>query len=279
VAGSGISRSVTVTQAAGTLTIAPANVNVGPTNGTITLTVTSNIAWTASDNVSWLSLSTTRGSNNSNITASFSTNSGAARTAVITVTGGGITSTMTVTQAAPTLTVSPTTLSVGSTSGTATVTVTSNTTWTASDNATWLTVSPSSGSNDGTLTLTFAANTGTTRNATLTVRTSSLTRTVAVTQRTTGQSPTADGNIEEEQVKPVAVFPNPTTGLVYVVLPNRQMADLSIHNLLGQIIVQKNQVNEDTSFDISSQPDGIYWLQIEKDGHREVKKIVKTGRK
>jgi len=55
----------------------------------------------------------------------------------------------------PILNVSTTTLSLDSTAGsTNTFNITSNVTWTVSDNQTWLTVSPVSGSNDGTILVT-----------------------------------------------------------------------------------------------------------------------------
>src|SRR5690242_6428823 len=59
------------------------------------------------------------------------------------------------------LTVSPTSLSFGSAASSSAVTVTSNVSWTATDNQTWLTVSPAAGSNNGSFTVSATANTGT----------------------------------------------------------------------------------------------------------------------
>lgn len=59
-----------------------------------------------------------------------------------------------------TLSVSPTFRSVTSSSGSFTITVTSNTNWSVSDNATWISVSPTSGSNNGSVTVTHQTNTG-----------------------------------------------------------------------------------------------------------------------
>jgi uncharacterized protein YjdB len=82
-----------------------------------------------------------------------------------------------------TLTVSPSTLSLASTAGSGSITVTSNVSWTASSNQTWLTVSPASGSSNGTITATASANTGTSsRTAIVTVIGGSITQTVSVTQ-------------------------------------------------------------------------------------------------
>lgn len=81
------------------------------------------------------------------------------------------------------LTVSTTSLSLGASAASTTFSITSNVSWTTSDNQSWLTVSPTSGSNNATVTVTATANTGTSsRSGTVTVTGGSLTRTITVTQ-------------------------------------------------------------------------------------------------
>lgn len=81
------------------------------------------------------------------------------------------------------LTVNPTSLSYTAAGESKTVAVTSNTSWTATSSASWLTVSPASGSNNGTITAVAAANTTSSqRTATITVTGSGITRTISVTQ-------------------------------------------------------------------------------------------------
>ena len=81
------------------------------------------------------------------------------------------------------LSVSPSSLSYTAAGESKTVTVTSNTSWTATSSASWLTVSPASGSNNGTITAVAAANTSSSqRTATITVSGSGITRTISVTQ-------------------------------------------------------------------------------------------------
>lgn len=88
------------TSAASALSLSPSNQNVGAAAGSTTFSISANIAWTVSDNTSWLSVSPASGSNNATLTASFTANtSSTARTAIITVTGSGITQTATVVQA------------------------------------------------------------------------------------------------------------------------------------------------------------------------------------
>jgi len=88
------------------------------------------------------------------------------------------------------LSVSPTALSLDAAAASRTVSVTSNLSWTAASNQSWLTVAPAAGSNNGTLTLNASANTGTaSRSATVTVSGSGLTATVSVAQGGTSTPP------------------------------------------------------------------------------------------
>ncbi|HEY5806597.1 MAG TPA: cellulase family glycosylhydrolase, partial [Povalibacter sp.] len=83
----------------------------------------------------------------------------------------------------PTLNVSPTTVSLAAAASSAAVSVTANLNWSVTDNASWLTVSPTSGANNGSFTVSATANTSTSsRSATVTVTGGSLTRTITVTQ-------------------------------------------------------------------------------------------------
>ena len=82
------------------------------------------------------------------------------------------------------LNVSPTTVSVPQGGGSVTFEVSANVSWSVSDNASWLAVSPSSGSNNGTVTVTAtSSNTETSeRQATVTVAGGGISRTVTVSQ-------------------------------------------------------------------------------------------------
>ena len=92
---------VTVTQAAPSLSVTPANQSVAATAVTTNFTVTSNSAWTASGDQSWCT-ATPSGTGNGSITANFSANLAfVQRIANITVTVAGMTPVVvTVTQAA-----------------------------------------------------------------------------------------------------------------------------------------------------------------------------------
>ncbi|MBQ1730921.1 MAG: T9SS type A sorting domain-containing protein, partial [Bacteroidales bacterium] len=106
VSGSGITRTISVTQAGVSynLTVNPTSLSYTANGESKTVTVTSNTSWTATSSASWLTVSPASGSNNGTITAVAAANTSTQqRTATITVSGSGITRTINVTQAgAPT---------------------------------------------------------------------------------------------------------------------------------------------------------------------------------
>jgi len=87
------------------------------------------------------------------------------------------------------LAVSPTSLSFGAAAGSQPIAVTANVSWTATDDQSWLSVSPTSGANNGSVSVSAAANTGTSsRSGTVTLSGGGITRAVAVTQAGQGAS-------------------------------------------------------------------------------------------
>ena len=95
------------------------------------------------------------------------------------------------------LSVSPSSLSYIADGESKTVTVTSNTSWTATSSADWLTLSPTSGSNNGTITAVAAANTSSSqRTATITVSGTGVSaQTISVTQAAAGECVLYNENI------------------------------------------------------------------------------------
>ena len=165
-----LTRTVTITQDGVTPTLSAtlaSTTNVAAGGGIAGVNVVSNTNWsiTTSGLPSWVTLSTSSGTNNGTVNVTLAQNTGIApRTVTLTFTAGSLTRTVTITQdgAIPTLSVSPTTLSPTAAGGTATVTVASNVAvWSVASNQGWATVSPASGANNGTVTVTFTANTGT----------------------------------------------------------------------------------------------------------------------
>ena len=247
-----------------TLTVSPSSLSYAAAGGSKTVTVTSNTSWTATSSASWLTLSPASGSNNGTITAVAAANtSSSQRTATITVSANGVSSqTISVTQSGVSynLTVSPSSLSYTAAGESKTVTVTSNTSWTATSSANWLTVSPASGSNNGTITAVATANTSTQqRAATITVSGSGITRTINVTQ---AGAPTA---IDEEVAEGISIYPNPTNGMFTVGFGSIEgKVTCQIVNARGSVIETREVNASDNSVVIfdTNVAAGVYFVRI-----------------
>jgi len=186
----------TVTSAPTTITLSPSSLTYTAISGSSnpasqSMTVNSTGSWTASDNASWLTLSPTSGSGNGTISASINLGEVpvGTHTAAITVTGGGTVRNVNVTLmvSAASLTISPGSLAFTATQGAAnpsaqTIILKSTGTWTTSDNASWLSLSPTSGSNNGTITASVnTANAKPGNNlATITVTSGGVTKTATI---------------------------------------------------------------------------------------------------
>ena len=119
------------------------------------------------------------------------------------------------------LTVSPTSISLGAAAASSPIAVTANVSWTASDDQSWLSVSPASGASNGSVSASATANTGSSsRNGVVTVTGGGISRTVAVTQ--TGQSASAVYQTESGSVGGGTVLESSNggyNGTVYVNAP------------------------------------------------------------
>lgn len=85
-------------------------------------------------------------------------------------------------------------------------------------------------------------------------------------------------NIDENNLNPVSVFPNPANGLVNLVSA-KPLADATfkIVNVAGQIVMEKKEVAGTTFvFDISEQSAGIYFIEINNSGNISRTRFVKN---
>ncbi len=167
--------AVTVSQAANcTVTASQLDFSIAGTGATaqgLTVTTGSTCPWTATSNASWITITTgTSGTGVGFVVFNVAANTGAARLGTLNVAEH----VATVTQAAN-CTVTPSPLdnaiaAAGATGRVVTVTAGSGCGWTATSNASWITItSGASGSGGGSVTFNVAANTGASREGTLTV--------------------------------------------------------------------------------------------------------------
>jgi hypothetical protein len=159
-----------------TYTIAPGSTNVAAPggSGSIAVTTQSGCQWSASSNASWITVTSgASGTGNGSTGFSVAVNTGGARSGTISVAGRSFT----VNQAAVaapvcSYSVSPGSQKIGKGGGgdSFSVKTTTGCAWTASSNASWITItSGSSGSGNGTVSFTVPRNNGDKRNGTLTI--------------------------------------------------------------------------------------------------------------
>ena len=86
----------------------------------------------------------------------------------------------------PYFNLSPSSITIGSAAGSSTIAATaqSGTSWSVSDNASWLTVSPTSGTGNATITTNYSANSGGTRTATITGTSTGLPNQIVIVSQT-----------------------------------------------------------------------------------------------
>ncbi len=76
----------------------------------------------------------------------------------------------------------------------------------------------------------------------------------------------------------ITVSPNPGNGAFVVEIDGWEPGasiDLTLHTLMGNIILQKERIQPVTIININNHPDGIYILNIKFKGKEEFRKIVK----
>jgi hypothetical protein len=160
------------------------NVSAGGGAGSVNVAAVSGCSWSASTDVGWISLiAPLAGSGNGTVNFTVAANAGSERTGNLTIAGQR----STITQAAPgagqagpgaggpgcTYTIAPSSQSISAVGGPGTPVAVSTQTgcsWTASSNASWITVaSGASGSGNGSVVFGVALNIGASRTGTLTI--------------------------------------------------------------------------------------------------------------
>jgi hypothetical protein len=256
------------------LTVAPPNQNVTAPAGSTNFTVTANVTWTASCDQGWCSV-TPSGPGSGNITATYQENlTSAQRVVNVTVLGNGlgpVVVTVTQSAATPTLLVTPPNQNVTVAAGTANFTVASNSSWTASSNVPWCTVTPS-GSGNGTIDAVYQENTGANaRTAIVTVTVSGITPvTVSVYQEGTVGMP-------DQVSENILIYPNPNRGRFSIISADHALLkmDVEVYSMSGKRIAAVKCSGKDSySFDLSDQAKGNYMLRISTLEGTSVRKIV-----
>lgn len=85
-------------------------------------------------------------------------------------------------------------------------------------------------------------------------------------------------NIDENNLNPISVFPNPASGYVNLV-SGKPLTDATFKmvNLAGQIVMEKKEIAGNTFvFDVSEHAAGIYFIEINNSGNISRTRFVKN---
>jgi hypothetical protein len=69
-----------------------------------------------------------------------------------------------------------------------------------------------------------------------------------------------------------SIFPNPTSGIITI--KGSQDAQITVYNMIGNIVYQNNKANKNTEVDLSDLPTGTYVVQIINNNKLITKKII-----
>ena len=156
-----VSKSINVRQDGMTLSANTDQLQFSNTASSQDVIVTTIAEWTAITQETWIHLSQTTGTGNSTISVSVDENKGEGnRIGSIMLTSGELTYTISIVQQGIYFEIKTTLESFGSHGGTLQLSFSTNEQWTAtvSDNASWLSISPTQGTGDGIITITASDN-------------------------------------------------------------------------------------------------------------------------
>ena len=247
--------------------------------------ITSNVTWTAavSTGDSWLTLDMTSGTNNATVSATAVQNVVPPRMATITLTAGTLVWIITVTQATLTVPDAPTNLTATAVSDTQI-----DLSWDApsEDGGEAVTGYDLEYSEDGNEPWTDLTTSGTTTSfddTGLTVGSTRHYRVAAINAVGTGAySATASSpvllSVPLEVEDGPGVYPNPGSDKVYVNLPNGNGAYVvRLHTLTGKVVLQKQLQGGGTrTLSLSKLQDGLYILNVQKDGQSSSYRLIKA---
>lgn len=251
---------------ANVLSVSPSSITLdAPAGSSRAVNVTSNVAWTASADRSWLNIDKASGTGNGSITVMAQENTSVtSRTGILTVVGGGITTTVSVTQSGvgPTLVLSTSTVNVPSApKTTGTIEVRSNVQWTAASDQTWCSPDPRTGT--GVTTVRLLVDTNTT-GAERTAHVTFLAQNVPVQTLTVIQSPAISSVEDDAAQSEFILYPNPVTDRLQVRMsqPDAVAYYISVTAANGRTVLMLPQPDLGEGIDVSRLAAGTYFVRL-----------------
>ena len=227
-------------------------------------------SWSVSADAPWITVTPATGRKLGVVSVSVpANNTNKKRSGNVTITGCYTTQNITVTQDPCTLTLSGNSLVFPHEPALKTVTIQSNSAWTASADSKWVTVTPTFSTENGIVSVSTEANLLQKRKAVLTIVGCFASQTVDLLQE---GNPTPVLDLEDNGI---SVYPTITDRFVKVGLPSGISGySLDVLTETGQKILSKSQVSSGEEIDLRNFAKGVYYFRISSRRVSEIKKIV-----
>jgi hypothetical protein len=84
-------------------------------------------------------------------------------------------------------------------------------------------------------------------------------------------------SLQEEKLNTLKIFPNPVNDILYAKVPDEiEQSVITIYNILGKVVLQKNITKSDFSVDVSSMASGLYMLRLNSKTSSKIVKLIKS---
>ncbi|GGG60383.1 Ig-like domain-containing protein [Bizionia arctica] len=81
---------------------------------------------------------------------------------------------------------------------------------------------------------------------------------------------------ENEMLKNINIYPNPTKAYVTITLPKTQESKITVYDLNGRLLLNQSNTNGNFKIDLSAYQAGVYLLKIEVNQNEIIKRIIKN---
>ena len=74
----------------------------------------------------------------------------------------------------------------------------------------------------------------------------------------------------------ISVYPNPSNGVFNMTNINNKKINIAVYNLLGELLLNKNSEESNSTIDLSNKPNGVYILRVNDGKYTNIQKLVKN---
>ena len=86
-----------------------------------------------------------------------------------------------------------------------------------------------------------------------------------------------DGEVESsviESENTLSLFPNPTSGVVYLAISNNKLANIKVYDVVGNTIYNSLLTTETIAIDLQDRPNGVYFIEVMSNNRKTVQKVI-----